>query len=258
MPSAVLTKDLAERRLPVISLAVVLALFTVAALAISAGLQDTITDLTRGFPDALNAFIGADVPGGYVVGEVFNLIAPFALVTYAVVTGAAAIAGEEATGTLDLLAAQPVTRRAVLADKASGLAIALAVCVALFGMSAAAAAAVFGIGVAATSVVATSVHLFLLAAAFGSVALAIGAATGKPSLAAGATGIVAAVSYVTNAMLPLAGLHSWARLSPWYYYAGADPLRNGLSAQHVAVLAVLAAGALVAAGVAFERRDLTG
>jgi ABC-2 type transport system permease protein len=258
MSSAVLTKDLAERRLPVLVLGGILAVFTVAALAISAGMADTIADLTEGFPDALNAFIGADVPGGYVVGEAFNLIAPLALVTYAVLTGAAAVAGEEEKGTMDLLAAQPVTRRAILAQKAGGLAIALICSVALFGVGAAASSALFGIGVATTGIVATCVQLLLLAAAFGAVTLAAGAATGKPSLAAGVGGVAAAISYVTNAMLPLAGLDGWARLSPWHYYSGSNPLLNGLNLAHVLALGVLTVGALAVAFVAFERRDLKG
>jgi len=258
MSNAVLAKDLAERRLPVVALGAVLAIFTVAALAISAGLQDTINDISEGFPDALNAFIGADVPGGYVVAEVFNLIAPLTLVTYAVLTGASAVAGEEETGTMDLLAAQPVTRRAILAEKAGGLGIALLASVLMFGAAAVASSTVFGIEVSTAGIVATCLHLFLLAAAFGSLALAIGAATGNPNLAAGVAGVVAAISYVTNAMLPMAGLDGWARLSPWHYYAGSDPLLKGFNVEHPLVLAVLIVVALTVAFVTFDRRDLKG
>ncbi len=258
MSNAVLAKDLAERRLPVVALSSVLVIFTVLALAISAGMQETITNITEGFPDALNAFIGADVPGGYVVGEVFNLIAPLALVAYAVLTGASAVAGEEEHGTMDLLAAQPVTRRAILAEKTAGLGIALLTAVVTFGAAAAVSSAFFGIGVGAAGIVATCVHLFMLAATFGSLALAIGAATGRPSLAAGIAGVVAAISYVTKAMLPIAGLDWWTPLSPWHYYAGSDPLLNGFSLGHLLVLAVLTVGALAVAFAAFERRDLKG
>jgi ABC-2 type transport system permease protein len=258
MSSAVLAKDLTERRLPALVLGAVLALLTVAALAISAGLQETITDLSRGFPEALNAFIGADVPGGYVVGEMFNLITPLALVAYAVLTGAAAIAGEEDKGTMDLLAAQPISRRVILAEKASGLGIALLTCVAMFGAAAAASSHFFGIGVSTAGIVAACVHLFTLTVAFGALALAIGAATGNPSLAAGVAGAVAAISYVTNAMLPIAGLDGWARLSPWYYYAGSNPLLHGFNVWHLLLLAGLTAVALGVAFVTFERRDLKG
>ncbi|GJF16619.1 hypothetical protein NGTWS0302_16180 [Mycolicibacterium cyprinidarum] len=258
MSSAVLIKDLSERRLPVLTLGAVLAIFTVVALAISASMQDTINDLTEGFPDALNSFIGADVPGGYVVGEVFNLIAPLALVAYAVLTGASSVAGEEEHGTMDLLAAQPVTRRLIVAEKVGGLGIALLISVALFGAGAVVSSVVFDSGISTSGIVATCVHLFMLAATYGSLALAIGAATGNPSLAAGIAGVVAVISYITNAMLPIAGLDGWVRLSPWHYYAGSDPLLNGFNVWHLLLLAVLTAGALAVAIPTFERRDLKG
>lgn len=256
--TAVLAKDLTERRWPVAGLGGVLAVFTVAALAISAGLGPTITELTKGFPDALTTFMGGDVPGGYVVGEVFNLIAPLALVAYAVLTGAGAIAGEEESGTMDLLAAQPVSRRDILLAKFAGLAAASTAAVAIFGAAAAGSSVIFGTSPTVSAVTATCVHLLLLATAFGALALSLGAATGQPNVAAGVAGVVAAISYVTNAMLPLAGLDGWARLSPWYYYAGSDPLLNGLNVGHLVVLAVLILGAVAAALYSFERRDLKG
>ncbi len=259
MPSAaVLTKDLTERGWPVISLGGILAVFTFAALAISASLGEVITDLTEGFPDALTSFMGGEVPGGYVVGEVFNLIAPLALVAYAVLTGAGAIAGEEESGTMDLLAAQPVSRSAILAAKAGGLAAALTTATALFALAAAASSTLLDTGPAISAVIATCVHLLLLAMAFGALALAVGAATGRPSIGAAVAGLIAAISYLTNAMLPLAGLGGWAPLSPWYYYAGSDPLLNGLNLGHVIVLAAITFGALAVAFYTFEHRDLKG
>ena len=254
----VLTKDLIERRWSAAGLGGLLAVFTVAALAISASLGTAITELTEGFPDALTTFMGGDVPGGYVVGEVFNLIAPLALVAYAVLAGAGAIAGEEETGTMDLLAAQPVSRRGILAAKAAGLAIALTTATAVFAAAAAISSSVFSIGPSASAVIATCVHLLMLGVTFGALAVAVGAATGQPNVGAGVAGLVAALSYVTNAMLPLAGLGDWARLSPWHYYAGSDPLLNGLNIGHLMVLAVLTLAAVAVAFYTFERRDLKG
>jgi ABC-2 type transport system permease protein len=46
------------------------------------------------------------------------------------------------------------------------------------------------------------------------------------------------------------------KVSPFYHYAAADPLRQGLGAGHVAFLVVLAAVTSVLAVVVFERRDL--
>ncbi|MEG3629769.1 hypothetical protein [Streptomyces poriticola] len=59
-------------------------------------------------------------------------------------------------------------------------------------------------------------------------------------------------------MLPLAGLDGWSELSPWHYYAGSDPLANGISPPHLLVLAAITALAVMAGLRRFEHRDLKG
>jgi ABC-2 type transport system permease protein len=51
-------------------------------------------------------------------------------------------------------------------------------------------------------------------------------------------------------------LEPYRRLSPFYYFIGADPLKNGLNPGHAAVLIGLTVVFLVVALFAFERRDL--
>lgn len=257
MLNAVLVKDITQRWLPVTILGLVLAGITVGALAISAHLQDVLTSLAQSFPEALNAFIGADTPGGYVVGELFNVIAPLALVSYAVLTGASGIAGEEEEGTMDLLAAQPISRRKIFINKAISIILALAIAILLFGAAAVISAWVFGVNVSSAGIIATCTHMFFLVVMFGALALALGAATGYPSAAAAGIGVIAALSYLADVMLPLADLSSWARLSPWYYYAGSHPMLNGVNQGHISVLAIITTSALVLAAFIFERRDLT-
>ncbi len=258
MSTDVLVKDLRDRRTSVTVLGLSLALMTFFVLGIYAGMRVTLDDLTKDFPPELLAFMGGDAPGGYVVGELFNLIAPIALVGYAVMTGASATAGEEERKTLGMLLGAPVSRTDVLVSKAVGLVSGVVLATALFMLAAAGSSVLFDVGLGTTNVVATSVHLGMLAILFGLLALAVGAATGRSGTAAAASGGLALVCYLADSMLPLAGLERWAELTPWFYYAGSDPLRNGLDLVHLSVLAVLAALALAAARVAFNRRDLKG
>ena len=258
MSTEVLTKDVRERALPVAALSIGVGLLTIGALGIYSGMSGTLDDLTKDFPDELMAFMGGDAPGGYVVGEVFNLIAPLALVAYAVMTGASATAGEEERKTMGMVMGAPVSRTSMLVAKAGGLVLALVVSTGLFLLAAVGAATVFDVGLQAGNVVATVLHLGSLSLFFGAVAMAVGAATGRPSLAAGVAGGVAVMSYLTKSMLPLADLDRWAELSPWFYYAGSDPLTNGFDPVHFLVLVGLAAGAFAAALFAFNRRDLRG
>lgn len=258
MSTDVMTHELGTRKGPVLALSAALALFAFGGLGAASGLQETIGDLTDSFPEALSAFIPADVPGGYVVGEVFNLVAPLILIAWTVMTGAALLAGEEEAGTMAVLASMPVSRRALLASKAAALAAGLAAVTAVFAGVVLLAEAAFGIGLTAGNVLATCVHLLLLALFFGVLALAVGAVTGSPGIATGVAGGVAAIAYVSDAMLPLADLDSLARLSPWHYYAGSTPLANGFDALHAVVLAALILVAAIIAVVGLERRDLKG
>ena len=258
MSPAILARDLGDRRTPIVVISVSLTILTLGALGAGAGLQETIDALTRDMPAALTAFIPADVPGGYVVGEVFNLIAPAVLVAYAVITGASAAAGEEDLGTMAILVSQPVSRRQVLASKSAGLLLALVVTVTTFGVVAWLASSLFGIGLNPANIGATCLHLLALAVTFGALALAVGGLTGQPSLASMIAGGAAALAYMTESLLPLAGLDPWARISPWHYYASSNPLVNGVDVAHLLVLLAVTAGAAAVAFVGFVRRDLRG
>ncbi len=258
MSTEVLTKDLRERLVPVTALSVGLGLLTVGGLGVYSGMGDTLDDLTKDFPDELMAFMGGDAPGGYVVGEVFNLIAPLALVAYAVMTGASATAGEEERKTMGMVMGTPISRTRMVISKIGGLVLALAVATGLFLLAAVGASSWFDVGLQTGNVAATVLHLGSLALMFGAVAMAVGAATGKPGLAAGAAGGLAVASYLAKSMLPLADLAEWAEVSPWFYYAGSEPLANGFDVAHFLVLSSLALAALLAALIAFNRRDLRG
>ena len=98
---------------------------------------------------------------------------------------------------------------------------------------------------------------FLLAMAFGAIALAIGAATGRRALAVGVTAGIAAVTYLLDVLVPaIESIEFLQLLSPFHYYLGAEPMMRGLDVGNSLVLAGIAAAAFGAAIVLFERRDL--
>ena len=258
MSAELLTHEVRQRRTGTLALSLVLGAFAFFALAMSGSLGQTLSDLTKDMPEGLKAFVGSNVPGGYLVGETFTLIAPITLVAYAVIAGASAVAGEERDGTMSMLSAQPVTRTRVLLAKAGGLALSLLGVTTVFWAGLALADLTYGSELTAGRLAAATIHLLFLGLAFAAIALAVGAATGRPEIASAVAGGIAITAYLTNAMLPLAGLDRWAELSPWYYALGSDPLRNGLDLAHLGVLAGLGALAIVVAVLTFRRRDLKG
>jgi ABC-2 type transport system permease protein len=104
---------------------------------------------------------------------------------------------------------------------------------------------------------AACLSVWTLALLFGTVALALGSVFGRPGLAVGLSTALAGISYLWNALVPLAELlRGLEDLSPFYHGVGYDPLEHGLRLAPLLIL--LGVGLLVAAyGVArFARRDL--
>jgi len=98
---------------------------------------------------------------------------------------------------------------------------------------------------------------FLLAIAFGSIALAIGSATGRRGLAIGATAGFAAATYLIDLLTPAIESLKWLQyLSPFHYYLDPEPMMSGLWIFGSLVLAGIALVALTFALFAFDRRDL--
>lgn len=250
-------KDARDRVLPVLVLGIGLAIMSVFALMLYETMQGTLDDLTASFPAGLDALVGGgDEPGGYVVGELFNLIAPIAIVGYAVMLGASVSAGEEDDGTISVLMSTPISRMRYILTKAVTVLVAVAVSTALFWVGVSIAASVTGLDLDQTGVAAACLQLALLALFFGYLALAVGALKGRGAIAAGVAGGVAVLSYLVATFVPLTEFPDWAKISPWYYYMGSNPLANGFDVAHIAVLAGLALAAGVLAVVSYPRRDL--
>lgn len=153
--------------------------------------------------------------------------------------------------------AQPVSRTRVVLDRLGAMVVGAV----LLGVVAAVTFLVIGpvvdLVVDADKIAAALTHLVLLGLVFGSLALAVGSATGRPGLAKAVAGVVAVASYVVNGLAPMVDwLEPVQRLSPFYQYGAHDPLRTGISAGAVAVaLGTVVALALVAV-LSFRRRDV--
>lgn len=107
------------------------------------------------------------------------------------------------------------------------------------------------------NVAAASLLVTLVGLVFGSLSLALSAGTGQVKIAVyGAVG-AALTCYVWNAFLQLdESLAEWARLSPFYYYLGNDPLAEGMHWGHGALLAGISVMLIGTAVWLFARRDL--
>lgn len=214
-------------------------------------------------PDELLAVFGGQIadiatPEGFLNAELFFMMTPILFLVFAIGFGAGAIAGEEEQGTLDLLLANPLSRRRVVLEKFGALSIGIISLAITYWVGLAVGMAIVNEYVNLLNVAAVCFSLALLGITFGTLSLAIGCALGKRNLAMAGTGGLAVVTYFLNALAPVVDfLEPLRGISPFYYYIGNDPLYNGLNAGHAGVLIGLTAVFLVAGLLLFERRDLS-
>ena len=223
----------------------------------------SLNKLAQDYPEALQAFLafGGTVdyssPAGYLGIELFSLMVPLLLLVAAIGTGAGTIAGEEERGTLELLLANPVSRTKVVLEKT------LALVAEIFGLGVVLWLALWigallaNMDISAGHLAAATLSAVLLAVAYGAIAVLLGAATGKRTVAIGLTAAAAVAAYLVNGLAPLVhALEVPQKLSPFYHYAVGDPLRNGVSFTHTAVLVAIAVVATALAPWFFGRRDV--
>ncbi len=215
-------------------------------------LEEIPEALMRAFAGGITDFIS---PEGFLNSQLFIVMVPFLFLVFALSAGSGAIAGEEERGTLDLLLSSPVKRWRVVAEKFVAMTVGITVLGLALWLGTAVSAEAVGMGLSLGRIAEASVSAALLGLAFGAIAMAVGCALGKRGQSIGITGALCVAAYFLNALGPIVnGLNE--RLSPFFYYIGADPLTNGLDPLHVGVLIGLSVAALAVALITFERRDL--
>jgi len=223
---------------------------------------ETLTKYMESMPEFLkDAFLGASgdfvSPAGYLNTELFNFFAPILMLLYAIGAGARAIAGEEERQTLDVLLATPIARRRVVLEKYGAMLAGGAILAIVLWLSVPLTGPPFDLTPSLWDLAAACLMTYLLAIAFGSIALAVGCATGRRGLAIGVTAGLAGAAYLIDLLTPAIESVEWLQyLSPLHYFLDPEPMMNGLGVGGSLVLAGIAVVALAYALWSFERRDL--
>ena len=225
--------------------------------------QEQFESLISAYPEELLAImgIGGDEslfdPVGFMQAEALGWIVPLVFSIFGAVQGAWAVAGEEETGTIDLVMATPLSRSGLVWQKWLALALTEVVLGAALFASIAVDGWLFEVDIPLGNIGAGALMAVLLGVCFGSLALALGALTGLRSVSVGVVTFVAAGSYLLNALGSLVeSLDALKPLSPFYYYNTSNPLRNGLDFEHALILGGLAVVFMGIGLLAVRRRDL--
>jgi len=251
--------DLRLRRRSTIWYAAGMAVYTlvVVVLCPSVRHQTSLNSLSGSTAAALFGITGKlTSPGGWLNANVYGNFFPLIMLLLTVGYGAAALAGQDEDGTLGLLAALPIRRRAIVLQKAGAmtaqallLAVAVAACV-IVGRG-------FELSISPADTIAVSAALVLMGLDFGLITMAVGALTGRRGTALGAGAGLAAASYLVSSLASaISGIGPARYLSLLYWSAGNDQISGGVSAADFAVLLAVGLAALVAAVAVFGRADL--
>jgi ABC-2 type transport system permease protein len=256
----VLTGVLRDQRRPLIlwclALAAVSAMYIAFYPAIGASAMD---DMIASMPEDLVTALGYDrigSPAGYITSTVYGLLGPILLLVFAISTGARLIAGEEEDGTLELELTSPVDRRRVFAERLAALWLDVLLMVTVLTLVSYGLVVALDIDVGFTFLLAGSVGMYLLAIGMGTVALGIGAITGRRALALGVAAALAVLSFILDAIGPTIPAGWMTAVSPFSWYLENEPLINGFDVPRLLLLAAIPIVFAVAGLARFGRRDL--
>lgn len=261
MLRGVYLKTLRDLRRAVLGWSIGLAALVLVESAVWPSFRDMpdIEDLMAQYPDYMKDLFDIEsmTSGlGFLNAELFTLLLPALFVIYAIGRGARLVAGEEDVGTLDTLLVTPISSSRVMLDKAlalltSVLALGAALWVVTLGAS-----LTIGMGIDAGEAATGALAQVLLGAEYGALALTVGAATGRRSLAIGAPAALAVAAYVLHALaLLVPEIEPWQELSPFHQALAEGPLGAGLPPTFgwlvVGTVVVTAAGCRL-----LDRRDI--
>ena len=194
---------------------------------------------------------------GWFTSEIGSIYGPLLIGALAITGATATTAGEEEDGIMGLVLAHPIKRSRLIAAKAGAIALVVVIIAVAAWVGMISGVAVGGGGISVGHVAAFALQLALFGFATGALALAVAAGTGRRSLATGVAAGVAILGWLINGFVPLVSAIAWLKyLSPFYYYAGHNPLTSGVDITGVIVLTAVTAVLTVAAMVGIERRDL--
>jgi len=256
----VLSDVLISRRKPLLVWALSLGSVTGLYTGLYPMMEDmNIQDMIDSMPAALIEALGYDdmaTAAGYFGSATYGMVALALLLVFSIGNGAKILAGHEEDGSLELEFASPLSRSAIYSQRLAALWVQITALVCVVFAVTLGFDAAQSLGVPRGDLLAGTLGLWLLSGLFGSIAFAVGAASGRHAMALGVAAAVAVTGWMLNAIGPTLGLHWMAAISPIGWYMADNPLTRGFHGVDTALLAASSAVVLGLGWVRFVRRDL--
>ncbi len=254
---SVLRKSLRDQKWQIVGFGLALAVMAALDVFIWPAYREPLQNFE--LPPALQAFLGElsiATPAGFLSAEYFSWVT-ILLIVYVVIQGTGAIAGEESSGTIDLLLAQPVSRTLMVIEKTAAVCIGSVVIVAIGYTGFLVSMPWVDIDISYRAVAVASANMLPITLAFYSVSLWLGAVAPNRALAAGVVVGLATAFYFINLLANAVGsLRNLQYATPFYYYGSGLPLVEGIVWWHVGLLLGAALLFFAATLRSFSSRDI--
>jgi ABC-2 type transport system permease protein len=219
----------------------------------------SLDSFLAGYPEAMRRMFDLEEFGtgtGFVNAELFSALVPVLFLAFAIARGSRSIAGEEASGTLDVLLVTRVTTTRLVVEQAAALLVSLLALGGVLYLAVLGGSAVFGMGIGAADLLAATLASVGLAVEFGWLALAVGAVTGRRGISIGvatAAAVAAYLLYVAGELVE--AIEPWQPLSPFDQALSGGPIGAGFQLAHLA-MPLTGAVLLALALPVFAHRDI--
>lgn len=197
---------------------------------------------------------------GFILGTLFNFL-PLLVGLFGVVVGAGALGGEEDAGTLELLAALPVSRMQLVLVKTLALAIGAALVILFDGLVAAGVFSLLGLDtpVTALDMFLTVQSMWVMAFVFLAIGLFLGAYLPNHGVALGVGLAALFTSFFGDNLAGMAPvLEPLQPFLPHYHYESVIHMLTGdVAWREIGILMAIGVGFVLLAVLSFQRRNLT-
>ncbi|HLB24557.1 MAG TPA: ABC transporter permease subunit [Dehalococcoidia bacterium] len=258
-PLNVFAKSLRDQKWQIAGFGLALAAMSSTSVWLWPSVRDSLQNFE--IPAAARAFLGSDLDfatgAGYLSGRYFGWTEILAIV-YVIIAGTGAIAGEESASTIDLLLAQPVSRRAVLLQKLAATALGAALII--FGgyVGFLVSVPTVDMEVPLSDLAVGCANMVPIVLFFFALSLWAGAVAPNRGIAAGfVIGITTATYFVFTLANGVESLEPIRYATPFYYYGAGRPLVYGVTWWHVGLLLGTSAVLVALTLRTFERRDVS-
>ena len=212
-------------------------------------------------PEAMRALTGNVDYGtgaGFLSGEFLSWV-PIVVAVFAIMSGTSAIGSEEANGTLDLLLAQPISRRRVAVEKLAALLVSTLLVVLITYIGWLISVPFVKIDVGLGDLALATVNLVPIMLVLQSIGCLASVSMANRGVATGAVTAFTVASYFVNYVASLVhAIEPLRLLSIFHYYHGTEVLTDGIQWFGLILLLALYVGFSILAVTGLERREIGG